>query len=44
MGRLSRYFPEIPEEKWLAALEATVPAKFLEMNQKAFALGRAYEA
>ena len=44
MGRLSRYFPVIPEEKWLAALEATVPAKFLEMNQKAFALGRAYEA
>ena len=44
MGRLSRYFPEIPEKKWLAALEATVPAKFLEMNQKAFALGRAYEA
>ena len=44
MGRLSRYFPEIPEERWLAALEATVPAKFLEMNQKAFALGRAYEA
>ena len=44
MGRLSRYFPEIPEGKWLAALEATVPAKFLEMNQKAFALGRAYEA
>ena len=44
MGRLSRYFPEISEEKWLAAIEATVPAKFLEMNQKAFALGRAYEA
>lgn len=43
MGRLSRYFPGIPEEKWLAALEATVPAKFLEMNKKAFALGRAYE-
>ncbi len=29
----------IPEEKWLAALERTVPAKFLEMNRKAFSLG-----
>ena len=44
MGRLSRYFPDIPEENWLAALEATVTAKFVELNRKAFALGRAYEA
>ena len=44
MGRLSRYFPDIPEENWLAALEATVPAKFVALNRKAFALGRAYEA
>ena len=29
----------ISEEKWLAALERTVPAKFLEMNRKAFSLG-----
>ncbi len=40
MGRLSHYFPEIPESEWLAALEAVVPAKFVEMNKKAFALGR----
>lgn len=40
MGRLSRYFPEIPEEKWLAAIEACVKPKFIELNQKAFALGR----
>lgn len=40
MGRLSTYFPEIPEEKWLSAIEACVPAKFLELNKKAFALGR----
>ena len=39
MGRLSRYF-EIPEEKWIAAIEQCVPAKFVEMNKKAFALGR----
>ena len=40
MGRLSHYFPEIPENEWIAALEAVVPAKFVEMNKKAFALGR----
>ncbi|MBR2047623.1 MAG: indolepyruvate oxidoreductase subunit beta [Oscillospiraceae bacterium] len=38
MGRLSRYF-DIPEEEWMAAIEASVPAKFLELNKKAFALG-----
>ena len=42
MGRLSRYFPEIPEDSWMAALDAVVPPKFKEMNEKAFALGRAY--
>lgn len=40
MGRLSRYFDEIPVEKWQKAIEACVPAKFLELNQKAFLLGR----
>ena len=30
---------EIPKDKWLNALEKTVPAKFLEMNRKAFDLG-----
>ena len=39
LGRLSHYF-EIPEEQWLAALEAIVPAKFLEINKKAFFLGK----
>ena len=39
MGRLSKYF-DIPEEDWLAAIEASVPPKFLEMNKKAFNLGR----
>ena len=29
----------IPKESWIAALEKTVPAKFLEMNRKAFELG-----
>ena len=39
MGRLSRYF-DIPEEKWLSAIEKCVPAKFEDLNRKAFALGR----
>lgn len=39
MGRLSRYF-DASMEDWMAALEASVPAKFLELNKKAFALGR----
>ena len=39
MGRLSHYF-DMPEEAWQKAMEAIVPAKFLEMNKKAFALGK----
>jgi len=39
LGRLSRYF-DIPEGEWMAAIEASVPPKFLELNKKAFALGR----
>ena len=39
MGRLSHYF-DIPEEAWMASLEACVPAKFLDMNKKAFLLGK----
>ena len=38
MGRLSKYF-DISAEEWHAAIEASVPAKFLEMNKKAFNLG-----
>ena len=38
MGRLSKYF-DIPAEQWLTAIEASVPAKFLEMNKMAFNLG-----
>ena len=39
MGRLSHYF-DLPAEAWDAALAAVVPPKFLELNRKAFALGR----
>ena len=38
MGRLSRYF-DVPQDEWQKALERVVPAKFLALNQKAFALG-----
>lgn len=41
LGRLSTYFPDIPEEDWQNAIVANVPPKFLELNRKAFALGRA---
>ena len=39
MGRLSHYF-DLPAEAWYAAMEAVVPPKFLELNRRAFALGR----
>ncbi|MBR4099681.1 MAG: indolepyruvate oxidoreductase subunit beta [Clostridia bacterium] len=42
MGRLSKQF-DFTEEEWLAAIEQSVPPKFLELNKKAFALGRDYE-
>ena len=41
MGRLSRYFPDIPEEKWMVAIEECVKPKFVDINKKAFSLGRA---
>ena len=39
MGHLSRHF-DFTEEEWLEALRQSVPAKFLELTQKAFPLGR----
>ncbi|MBR3880114.1 MAG: 2-oxoacid:acceptor oxidoreductase family protein [Mailhella sp.] len=38
MGRLSKYF-DFTQEEWMAAIEASVPAKALELNKKAFQLG-----
>ncbi len=40
MGRFSKFFGDITEEEWLSSLEACVPAKFLELNKKAFFMGR----
>ena len=39
IGVLSRLM-DIPEEAWQRAIDETVPARFLELNRKAFALGR----
>lgn len=40
IGRLSKYFPEISDDIWRDAITATVPLKFLELNLKAFELGK----
>jgi len=39
MGRSSLYF-DFSEEKWIAALKSVVPPRFIELNIKAFNLGR----
>ncbi len=39
IGRLSKYFP-LSLETWQKAIEESVPPKFLELNRKAFELGR----
>ena len=39
MGRLSHYL-DLPQEAWMRSLEAMVPPKFLELNKKAFELGK----
>lgn len=39
LGRLSHYFG-VEDADWIAAMEAVIPPKFLELNKKAFALGK----
>ena len=39
MGRLSHYFG-MDDAVWQKAIEASVPPKFLELNKKAFELGK----
>ena len=39
MGHLSKNF-DFTMEEWMNAIEQSVPAKFLELNKKAFTLGR----
>ncbi len=40
VGAASRFF-DFPESVWLQAVEQSVPAKVVDVNRKAFALGRA---
>ncbi len=42
MGRLSKLF-DFTEAEWLEAIEQSVPQKFLELNKKAFNLGKNFE-
>ena len=39
MGHLSRNF-DFTENEWMEAIEQSVPQKFLELNKKAFIMGR----
>ena len=40
LGRLSHYFTDITQEAWQEAISECVPQKFLDLNRKAFDLGR----
>lgn len=40
MGRLSNYFSDIEVEEWEKAIRTSVPEKFIELNLKAFSMGR----
>lgn len=40
LGTISKLLP-LPEELWWQCLSQRIPPKFMEINQKAFALGRA---
>ena len=40
LGRLSHYFDDIPSEAWDEAITSCVPQKFLELNKRAFMLGK----
>lgn len=42
LGRLSKQF-DFTEQEWMQAIEQSVPQKFLDLNKKAFLLGRNYE-
>ncbi len=39
LGRISNHF-EFTENEWLQTIETSVPEKFIEINKKAFLLGR----
>lgn len=39
LGRFSKYF-DFTDEEWATAIETSVPEKFIELNKKAFELGK----
>ena len=39
LGRFSKYF-DLKEDAWESALAAVIPGKFIELNKKAFNLGK----
>ena len=39
LGRISKYF-DFTDEEWMDAIQKSVPAKFLDLNKKAFNLGK----
>lgn len=41
VGKLSQYF-DFPQEEWINAIKKSVPPHFLEVNEKAFLIGREY--
>lgn len=40
LGALSPFFPSIPLEVWLESVRERVPSKLLDLNERAFLLGR----
>ncbi|MGN0278710.1 MAG: indolepyruvate oxidoreductase subunit beta [Lachnospiraceae bacterium] len=40
MGKLSTLFNDVPESIWIETMNEIVPAKFLDLNKKAFELGK----
>lgn len=40
LGALSHFLGDVPEEAWLQALQERVPARLVELNERAFLLGR----
>jgi len=44
LGALSRLIQEVPPETWLQVVSEWVPAKYVEVNQRAFQMGREFQA
>jgi len=40
LGSLSHFLPDVPLKAWLEAIQGRVPTKFIELNRRAFLIGR----